>query len=331
MRLTLMSHNEVIVLNLYCDEIKECPFKIPYLNINEKWTYIGILIVPKLISERFYRDLINLRCLSQPPNPWDSCLNKCKYHDLNNTEIHYQNTDDTTKYKIASKWIDYWINDKENVYFYILGINLSKLDWERFGQRGQYDKHTNMYNRFFRTALKSALKTYFYSYDKIIIENIFHDKSEGENHPYFPWHSIKKIDSEENKIYFSEKDIVFISSDHREPIGDPIHSQFIQFIDLILGCFVNSLHFNSKNKNKYSLADQAYPLISRIIRKPDNPNSKYKYYRRQMLQFFPKENLKGMNEQSLEYKIKWLSQFYHERKLLIENEITGQTSLFDNL
>ena len=148
-----MNNEKNIVLNLYCDEIKEYPLKISLTNTFEKWTYLGILIVPDFISDKLFKDLLNLRCLSQPPKPWGSCPEPCPFHDSNNTEIHYQKTDDSIKYKIASKWIDYWLNDRENIYFYILGINLSKLDGDKFGPKNQKDKHSNIYNRFFRSAI----------------------------------------------------------------------------------------------------------------------------------------------------------------------------------
>lgn len=318
-----------IILNLYCDEIKEYPLTIPYTNISEKWTYIGILIVPNFVLNKLYRDLINMRCLSQPPKTWGSCLEHCRFHDLNNTEIHFQKVNDTTKFKIASKWIEYWHNDRENIYFYILGINLTKLDMDKFGPRGQKDKHSIIYNRFFRTALKMALKTYFSEYENIIIQNIFHDRGNVEYNKYFPWHSIYKLNSEEENIYVAKRKIVFIDSDHRKPKGNILHSQLIQFIDIILGCFANSLHLNAPDKEKYSLADKAYPLIRRIIKSPDNPNSRYKYYKRQMIQFFPKENLKGMDEQSLEYTYKKFNQFYTDRELRIEIKMDGQLSIFD--
>jgi hypothetical protein len=59
---------------------------------------------------------------------------------------------------------------------------------------------------------------------------------------------------------------------------------------------MNCLHVNSKNKNKLNLAKQSYPLVSRLIRAPYNPRSRYNYYRRQAIEFFPKESLKGLDE-----------------------------------
>ena len=50
-----MNNEKNIVLNLYCDEIKEYPLKISLTNTFEKWTYLGILIVPDFISDAFQR------------------------------------------------------------------------------------------------------------------------------------------------------------------------------------------------------------------------------------------------------------------------------------
>jgi hypothetical protein len=50
-----------------------------------------------------------------------------------------------------------------------------------------------------------------------------------------------------------------------------------------------------------------------------------------MVQFFPKENLKGMDEQSLEYQYKRFNQFYTNRDLSIERKLYEQISLFDIL
>ena len=319
-----------VTVSLYCDEIKECLLKLPF-GANEKWTYIGVLIVPDSISTHLYSDLVNMRCLAEPPNQWKSCEVKCKWHSKNNTEIHYQGIDDSTKFKIASKWVDYWLNDRNNIYFYILGINLTKLNMQKFGPIGQQDRHSTIYNRFFRTAIKKALKTYFSQYDIIVIKDIFHDEGNVEHHDYFPWHSIFKLHSEEEKLYFSSNRIKFISSDHRMQPNNDMHAHFIQLIDIILGCFMNCLHANSKNKNKLGLAKQSFELVSRLVREPDNPNSRYNYFGRQMIDFFPREDLKRIDENSLMYKYRSLNQFYKKRMLAIEDYITGQTSIFNML
>jgi hypothetical protein len=318
---------EKIVLNIYCDEIKEQRLKIKYTDKFEHWTYIGMLIVPDEISDNLNNDINQLRCLND--KVWRCCDNLCPFHSRNNTEIHYQGVDDSIKFKIAQRWVDYWLNDRKNIYFYILGLNLSKLDIDKFGPRSQQDIHSTIYNRFFRTALTKSLKYFFLDYESIIIKDIYHDIGNTQHHKYFPWHSIYKIQSEDSKIQFLNDNIIFIDSDHRKSEGSPYHSHFIQFIDIILGCFMNCLHLSSTNENKYTLSSSSYDLVSRIIRNPKNANSRYNYYRRQMIEFFPKEDLRGMDESSLEYRYKKFNQFYHERALNIEPKITGQISVFD--
>ncbi len=325
----MIQKQKSITLNLYCDEVKECPLKISQLDVYEKWSYMGMLIVPEFISDDLSKDLFNLRCLADPPRVWGSCSNYCKYHEQNNSEIHYEETNNTIKFKIARNWVQYWVKDKEKIYFYILGINLSKLDLNKFGPKEQQDRHSTIYNRFFRTAIKKALKRFFAEYDIIMVDNIYHDKGNLEDHEYFSWHSIYKLKSEEDKIYFNNSQIVFLDSDHRSKNGDPVHSQFIQLIDIILGCVVNCLHYNSTNKNKYELASIAYEIAHIIIQRPNNKNSRYNYFKRQAIEFFPKEDLRGLDENSLEYKFKRVNQFYTNRKLLIEEHRIGQISFFD--
>ena len=79
----------------------------------------------------------------------------------------------------------------------------------------------------------------FKEYNQVIIDNTFHDKTtEMELYPYFNTNAIKQIRMkqllEENKrIFFKTNEIEFIDSDHHN--GDTMNSQFIQFVDIILG------------------------------------------------------------------------------------------------
>lgn len=326
-----MGYRENIYLNLYCDEVKEIRLEILGTGEIENWTYIGILIVPEHISLKLFKDLSNLRCLADTRQNWTNCKRKCIYHDKNNTEIHYSQINNTIKYRIADRWVEYWLADSELIYYYILGVNTIKLDKDRFGPKEQQDKEITIYNRFFRTALQGSLNLYFGRENNIIVKNIFHDKGSGENHHYFPWHSIYKTEKEYDNIKFENKKIEFIDSDHRNPEGHKYHSQFIQLMDIILGCYVNCLHNNSTNKNKLNLAEKSYKLVNRIINNPYNKNSRYKYFKRQSIQFFPKYNLSGLNENDLEYQLKRKNNFNNNRPLLIESYATGQLSFLDDM
>lgn len=326
-----MNKKENLYLDLYCDEVKDCKLKILSTNEIQNWTYIGILIVPDYISSKLFTDINNLRCLSDTNENWGNCSRRCKYHEKNNTEIHYSQISNTIRYKIASRWVDYWLNDRELIYYYILGINTNKLDKQKFGPKEQQDRGTTIYNRFFRTALQGSLNWYFGKDKNIIIKNIYHDKGNSEKHQFFPWHAIYKTEKECNNIKFKNDSIQFIDSDHRKPEGHPYHSHFIQFIDIILGCYVNCLHKNSKAKNKLELAKKSFKLIKRIVENPFNKNSRYNYYKRQSIQFFPRYDLSELDEDSLEYQLKQKDNFYYNRPLLIENVATGQLSFLNDI
>ncbi|SHD77513.1 hypothetical protein [Schnuerera ultunensis] len=326
-----MNKKENLYLDLYCDEVKDCRLEIKSTGEIQSWTYIGILIVPDYISTELFTDINNLRCLSDSNQNWESCQKNCKYHERNDTEIHYNKVGSTIKYKIASRWVDYWLNDKNLIYYYILGIDTNKLDKQNFGPKEQQDRNTTIYNRFFRAALQSSLNWYFGKDKNIIVKNIYHDKGNSEEHQFFPWHPIYKTEREYDNIKFQNTTISFIDSDHRKATGHPYHSHFIQFIDIILGCYVNCLHKNSINENKLNLAIKSFDIIERIVKNPFNKNSKYNYYKRQSIQFFPKHDLIGLDENSLEYQKKRKDNYYYNRPLLIEQEATGQLSFLDDM
>lgn len=91
-----------IALNLYCDEIKGVDILDPIL-WNEKWAYIGILIVPASVEEELISKLLDKRCGN--PNGsklWAACMPLCRYHEKNNKEVHYQKTDSMDQFWIHS-------------------------------------------------------------------------------------------------------------------------------------------------------------------------------------------------------------------------------------
>lgn len=313
---------ENVSLNIYCDEIVNETLDDVFSEQNEYWTYLGLLLVPTHQQDQLLEKLLDSRCLANGDQSWRSCNSQCKYHDDNNTEVHYSELNDTRKYKVASSWVDLLIQNGEKdwglVYFYILGLNLNNLDLKKFGPASQQNRDVTIYNRFFRTAIQKSTKSFFHQKSQINIENIYHDKGAEKEHPLFPWHSIQKLDSEDKKLEFACDEVTFIDSDHRVESGSPIHSHFIQFIDLILGCSFNCLHYSSENKNKLSIALQAKPLLRRIIKCPGNKNSDYNYFQRQKIEFFPQENLSNYEEDSLLREVKRNENFYTKRELLIK-------------
>lgn len=305
-------------LSLYCDEIKEEKIRNTYLK-DEKWSYIGILVVPEQTENEILQNLLNKRCGNPERNKtWGKCLTKCRYHDKNDKEVHYHALDSKDIYFIADRWIDFLLEDRQLIYFYILGINLQKLDESKFGPATSYKLHNRIYNRFFRTAIQKPLKSYFKSFDVICVKDVYHDNSTLEKDMWFPWHPIFFLENKEDKITFERKKITFIDSNHR--ITGNEKANFIQFIDLLLGCTMNCLHWSSKHKSKEKTALKALDLVERLITNPNNINSRYKYVGRQKIEFFPKYNIKGLAERDLEYKFKKLDSFYTNRELRIKRK-----------
>jgi hypothetical protein len=245
-----------IKLKLFCEE-----------SGSKDWLYMGVLIVPEEIEQRVLEKLMNLRC-GHPDGDkiWSQCDNKCPRHKNNDTEVHYVNIDSKDKFFIAEKWINYLLNDTEDIYFYVLGLDFKKLDMSRFGNKGQ--QH-NIYSRFFRTVILKAVKSYFYRYNSIVIKDIYHDNSNAlETHYYFSWHPIFYIGSRDDKVTLACDNIKFIDSDHRKSKNS--YSNFIQLMDVLLGCINNCLDYTSKNKEKVAIAEKCLPLIERLIEKPEN-------------------------------------------------------------
>lgn len=302
-----------VSLKLFCDE-----------SGTDDRLYLGILIVSKIIEQELLQDLLNNRCGNPDSNKiWTECTPLCKYRQKNDTEVHFIEIGKSKdKYFVAQRWINYLLNDRKNIYLYILGVDLTKLDKSKFGIQKQQN---NIYNRFFRTAVLKSVKSYFYKYNKIIIENIYHDKSISlQTHSYFSWHSIFYISDTDEKVCFRTSEIDFIDSDHRKSSNS--YSNFIQFIDLILGCARNCIEYTSKNIDKEKLSIQCLPIISRLIKNPNNINSKYNYVGRYKIEFFPKYNLKNLDENALEYKYKRMDAFFTKKNLRIEDRKQG--SLF---
>jgi hypothetical protein len=78
-----------IELNIYCDEIKEETIKYMHVD-NEKWIYIGILIVPVDKEEQLIRSLLNKRCGNPEAREWGKCERECSFHEKNDKEVHYK-------------------------------------------------------------------------------------------------------------------------------------------------------------------------------------------------------------------------------------------------
>lgn len=310
--------SKTIKVNLYCDEIKDTSIVDSGSNY-QHWIYMGLLIVPTSLENQLVKILCDYRC-GNPHNHigWETCDKICYYHAKNNREIHYTECKSADVYHIAKRWVNFASKDGIYTYFYILGINLTNLDFSCFGHHNPSERFNTIYNRFFRTAILKSVKSYFYQYDKIIIENIFHDDGNITNHYYFPWHSIYKLRNEDAKISFLTDKIDFLDSNHNNTRN--ARSHLIQYIDIIMGAVFNALHWESKNEKKEKIALAIYPLLQRMMRFPGNKNSSYNNYNQKCIDFFPSRRLYGDSGISIN------GSFYKNREILINRK--SQPQLF---
>jgi hypothetical protein len=295
-------NKEEILVNLYCDEIKEkeCPIT------KNKWYYFGILILPVSIEESLYQELLKARFRVDDVNKIDK---NSPYYSKNNRVVHFEELDADT-YHIAKRWYDY-LRSSGDIYFTILGVNQSKLDPTVFSKKDLFAK---IYNRFFRTGVIYSLKKYFYD-KKISIKYIFHEEGDQQYHEFFPWHIFYKIKTEYSDIDCLNDEVCFLNKAHK----DNNRGNFIQLIDVILGATINSFHNSTNNEHKVMLTSDFAGLTSRLIKSPDNPNSRYckNYHKRMSISFFPEKNI-DPSDDYYEYK-KRLNQFYKNRDMVFLN------------
>lgn len=312
-------------LNLYCDEIKETEIRDPVFG-DEKWAYIGLLIVPVSIEAKLVSRLLDKRCGNpKGPKKWGTCSPPCPYHAKNDKEVHYQKLDSMDEYFIGKRWLRFLLTDTCLTYFHILGINLGHLDYSCFGEAKPSERFGRIYNRFFRTAVLKSVKSYFHQYETIIISSVVHDRTEMAYGDYFPWHVIYRIDRDDKKIGFDCEEIKFLDSDHRTSL-DP-RSHLIQYTDLILGAAFNALHWASQDKNKTDIALRMVPLLERLMHSPGNVNSRFQYVGRQTIDFFPARRVESLAERGQE--LGGRPSFYKIRELRVKRFL--QPTLFNQV
>jgi len=283
-----------IRLNIYADESMN---RIdPYSK--ENWHYMCLIF--EKIDNSLLKDLIEERYC----NNFDKTS---PYFEKNNKKLHWMELTSNDEKNICKRWFKYIMNiDKSGskFYCYILGMNESLLNDEEFDKN---DKFNSLYNRFFRSAIEYGLKCFFPNNNTIIIENIYHEQGSQQNHKYFQNHVIEKLNG--GKIQFSTNQIEFLGKDHNE--NEKIN--IIQLCDCFMGAMVNYLngfeHPNSKgSKCKEELLEILSPLFERMINKPNNKNSQYKYSNRIIIRFFPRtKSNKGDFERNF-------NQFYTTRR-----------------
>lgn len=287
----------------------------------KNFQYIGImcLFVPTSHKKKFVNQLSNLRC---PNSNWkwsfEDCEIKCNnnQHELNNSEVHFKNLNKASRNKIniCEKWIDFLMNYNKNkdedddcIYFKILYLDLEKIDKTQFGDKA--DKN-NMYNRFYRSMIIGARK-FFFTDSYFVIKEFFHDNaSDKEHHDKFPWHTPTKLDRSRDFNILKEE-ITFIDSNHKSYNDwiDKENAQIIQFVDLTLGSITEAIFRKDQNKKKIKMANEIFPLVKRLWKRPKNTKSSFNYYRKQDVSIFPRDKIQ--HQENLFHELTQIEGQYH--------------------
>lgn len=297
-----------IHVNIYADEVysKTCPYT------QNRWHYIGMVVEDlehPLLDDILYERFIGNFDEQSP------------YYEKNNKIVHWSDIRTADTKNICKRWIEYILNpnkSRNTFYSYILGLNDSYLATEEFDAK---DEFNSKYNRFFRSALLYAIKVFFGD-RHVVVENIYHEEGQQSSSDLFPWHVIFKLKNEEENISFDCNEITFLPKDHKKDQ----RSNIIQLCDAVLGVSTSIIHGIKKSKaSKYreELADLYVEMFKRIIDKPRNKNSRFEYYNRIMISFFPKEKTEP---DDIRRQLK--NQFYSKRSLYYIEQKFGQGRLF---
>jgi hypothetical protein len=269
-----ISEKDAVRVRIYADEIQEIASPVT----GEKWIYTGAIY--ENVNKPILEPLLDIRYRKDLPG-WE------EYRERNDSEIHWTDIrKEVKKRDVVNRWLNYLYTDslsERRFYFSILGINLTNLNIEEFDNRQIFN---SVYNRFFRSMLKSCLPRYFGK--NVVVEDIFHEQGPQQDHTYFDWHTIYKLNQEEG-IYLEQKPVCFLPKNHR----DDERSNVIQLIDVLLGVY-KDLHLGVNpcqyGEIKQSILDHPFineVLIQRVIRKPQNMNSKFGYVNRFNISLFP--------------------------------------------
>lgn len=221
------------------------------------------------------------------------------------------------KSHVAKEWIKFFAEDTRrtrcnphhnNFCANVVGINRNNLNPDCFGDK--IDR--NIFNRFFRTTLLSGVRRFYGGdFQSISIRHVFHGTSDlGADDP-LRWHPMWRIERDSTgDITFEREELTLVAADHRQEGRWPSQSQIIQFGDIILGAASQCLDFSSSRRGQCDVAEEMMPVMQRLTKNPNNPNSRY--FRKYAASFFPSKKLSLAD---LGTAVRYTSGFYTKRGL----------------
>lgn len=259
-----------IDIGIYFDEIEP--------EEQSNYIVIGALFIPLNKKQEVLSNLLNKRCLHTDNATWHKDPNCCplypKYckelwHQLNDTEIHFtkiHKNSAPSKKTISINWLEYF-KESNYSYFNVLFIDLDKLNLNDFGDEKQ---RTNVYNKFFRTAINYGLKKFFSEHSKVNVKEIYYDRKDDlERHYFFNLTNINKLNLDlGNSKYKVDCKVEFINSNHKKEDGLDNESHLIQFVDLLLGTIRHNLFYISNDLFKTTIASTMTYVLKKLRDSP---------------------------------------------------------------
>jgi hypothetical protein len=220
----------------------------------------------------------------------------------------------SSRTKTAVNWAESFVKRLyEYIWFYLLGIDLTKIDYALYRFSGS--TRGSIYNRFFEIGLFSACRYFFgYQSERIEILDIFSEERTLESSDPFLTYVPYKVNQRDGNIEVKCRQITQVSGD---PLRERVHPEYVNtlnFVDVILGAFSQSMDWTSSQSGCKEIAQTVYPVCWRLSEKPYNTNSKY--YKRYAMSFFPKA--RHSRSRVMQYGIRPPDQqFYARRDLRI--------------
>jgi len=265
----------------------------------KRWLYHGYLIVPVGLVHQVLARLQECRQTA-------SCHGK---------RIHFAHltahSSTSTRTRTAVNWARYYRDELYRfAFFSILGIDLRKIDWSRFGgpDDPRSQKEHRLYNRFFEMGLYGALRFFYPAEHLVIVKEVFSERRDLEDGDPFLHYAPYRIDWRESNIVVVSPEVRLIAGDVARESTFPEFVDCMQLVDIIIGSHSHNLDAIAHSKTGCDeVADIVLPLTRRLTESPFNPNSRY--WKRYSMSFFPQERV----DTSRFEMWPWMSLFFHDR------------------
>ncbi len=177
--------------------------------------------------------------------------------------------------------------------FFLLGIDLSKLDQSYFGDKDSSRAQRNMriYNKFFEIALFTALRWFFNSSEEVSVTKIFAEKRCLPNDDPFTTHAPQMIRRRESNIVVQTNHVSMIDAKAEKETAHPGLRDCLQIVDVYTGALSQLLDNSNCKSGCCEVATALAPRAKKLMEQPFN--SKSCCWKRVALRFFPKSSVTG--------------------------------------